>query len=181
MRNRGFLTISADYKRSTMDLTHMLVADTPVKPSWCGVKQENLFSPALFNLVLDSTLFEIGVLAKDISASSGDRTISVHWWYDAICSQCCRDAKVDWPNNLLLERLGINPKKCHLLHLNGNKKAKFSYNCPFMICTINGTPVPTVDVTDHFTYLGMNFDYKGIWSSLLDSKDWLERFNKSTP
>ena len=71
--------------------------------------------------------------------------------------------------------LEINPKKCHLLHLSGNKKCRISYIWTSSICTVNGALVPIVEVCDKFKYLGVDFNHRGIMASSLDPCGWLDQ------
>ena len=81
--------------------------------------------------------------------------------------------------SLNLLELEINSPKCQLHHLHENKKSKFSYLCSDTVCTINSARVPMVGVADHFRYLGVDFDYRGIKPSQLDPDGRLDRLDKA--
>ena len=181
MLKRGFTMIMADYISSTMEMTNMIVSDTPIKPTGPGVKQEDPVSPALFNITLDTALLENEDPLQGLS--TGPNTKQLVYVDDTTLFARNLPAMQDRVSRLIksLERLGpeINPKKCHLLHLGGNKKRRVSYVRSGSICTVNGTPVPVVGVNGKFKYLGVDFNHRGISESQLDPCGWPERVDRA--
>ena len=109
-----------------------------------SVKQDNLLIPALFNLALDSALFEVDVLCRGLADRPKARQLvyahDMKWHFASDLS-----IMQERVNKLVSSLRGlvfkINPKKYHLLHLMSNKKNKFSYIHTDLVCTINDVPV----------------------------------------
>ena len=167
--NRGFPTILADYIQASMESTNMIIGETRIKPTGRGVKQGDPLSPALFNLTLDTALFDNDNPLQGLMA--GPSAKELVYADDTTLFAPNLPAMQDRVDRLIksLEGVGLelNPKKCHLLHLCGNEKRKFSYVRTQSVCTIYGAPVPIVDAKSRFKYLGVDFNHRGIAHSPL--------------
>ena len=153
MLNRGFPTILADYIQASMESTNMIIGETRIKPTGRGVKQGDLLSPALFNLTLDTALFDNDNPLQGLMAGPSAKELVY-----------ADDTTLFAPNLPAMSLKGVglelNPKKCHLIHLCGNKKRKISNVRTQSVCTVNGAPVPIVDAKSRFKYLGVDFKHR---------------------
>ena len=135
-----------------MESTNMIIGETRIKPTGRCVKQGDLLSPALFNLTLDTALFDNDNPLQGLMA--GPSAKELVYADDTTLFAPNLPAMQDRVDRLIksLEGVGLelNPKKCYLLHFCGNKKRKISNVRTQSVCTVNGAPVPIVDAKSRF-------------------------------
>ena len=159
----------------------MIIGETRITPTGRRVKQGDLLSPALSNLTLDTALFDNDNPLQGLMA--GPSAKELVYADDTTLFVPNLPGMQDRVDRLIksLEGVGLelNPMKCHLLHLCGNKKRKISNVRTQSVCTVNGAPVPIVDAKSRFKYLGVDFNHRGIEHSPLDPCGLLNRVDSA--
>lgn len=149
------------YSNSTTSLIGDRWKFAPMTPA-SGVKQGDLLSPFLFNLVIDNLL---KALPPQIAAKIYETPINaLAFADDLVLASTTREGLqelLDITDQYLRScALSLNPAKCSVLSMQGQPKQKCNVIAlvPFHI---GNTQIPSLQQTDKIEYLGIEFDSNG--------------------